>query len=395
MIAFIIAPFFIALLVFVIYRTTNHLRNYFGKWTEFFLVGFSILLFGGLLAIIIAFLLSTVSPLKRVFYRIGYYWLGIILYFFVGLFIAVVIRSIVWLFLKNKNYKVDLARNITIIFVTLFTAIMSIYGANNAHKLHVTNYEVTIDKECDVDDLNIVLLADLHIGYNTGLKEIQDMVNKVNECGPDLIVIAGDTFDNEYDAVEQPEKMIEILSSMHSKYGTYITYGNHDIEEKILVGFTFNWNKNCAQADERMNRFIERCGFRLLYDDYVMVEDSIYLYGRPDKGKINLGNDERVDANDITKNMDKSLPIIVIDHEPAQLKQLADSGVDLDLSGHTHNGQLWPGTISIKWLWDNAYGLKQIENMTSIVTSGVGLFGPNMRTGCIAEICNIKVIFNK
>ena len=108
MIAFIIAPFFIALLVFVIYRTTNHLRNYFGKWTEFFLVGFSILLFGGLLAIIIAFLLSTVSPLKRVFYRIGYYWLGIILYFFVGLFIAVVIRSIVWLFLKNKNYKVDL-----------------------------------------------------------------------------------------------------------------------------------------------------------------------------------------------------------------------------------------------------------------------------------------------
>ena len=93
--------------------------------------------------------------------------------------------------------------------------------------------------------------------------------------------------------------------------------------------------------------------------------------------------------------MDKSLPIIVIDHEPAQLKQLADSGVDLDLSGHTHNGQLWPGTISIKWLWDNAYGLKQIENMTSIVTSGVGLFGPNMRTGCIAEICNIKVIFNK
>lgn len=395
MIAFIIAPFFIALLVFILYRTTNHLREYFGKWTQFFLVCFSILLFGGVVAILIAFILPS-SPLKRVFSRIGFYWLGIILYFFVGLFISIIIRSIVWIILKNKNYRIDVARNITIIFVVIFTSIMSIYGANNAHKLHVTDYEVTIDKHCSIDELNIVLLADLHIGYNTGLTEIKDMANKVNECNPDLIVIAGDIFDNEYDAIEEPEKMIEVLSNMHSKYGTYVAYGNHDIEEKILVGFTFDWlNKIEPQADERMNDFIKRCGFKLLHDEYILLEDSIYLYGRPDRNKINLGKANRIDATEITNNMDTSLPIIVIDHEPAELKQLASKGVDLDLSGHTHNGQLWPGTISIKWLWDNAYGLKQIENMTSIVTSGVGLFGPNMRTGCIAEICNIKVIFNK
>ena len=71
-----------------------------------------------------------------------------------------------------------------------------------------------------------------------------------------------------------------------------------------------------------------------------------------------------------------------------------DFDFDMVLAGHTHNGQIWPGTISIKWLWDNSYGLKNIDDMTSIVTSGVGLFGPNMRTGCIAEICNIKIKFN-
>ena len=65
------------------------------------------------------------------------------------------------------------------------------------------------------------------------------------------------------------------------------------------------------------------------------------------------------------------------------------------MSGHTHNGQVWPGTITIDWLWDNAYGIKQIDNMTSIVTSGVGLFGPNMRTDSIAEVVQINVEFKK
>ena len=73
----------------------------------------------------------------------------------------------------------------------------------------------------------------------------------------------------------------------------------------------------------------------------------------------------------------------------------ADAGVDLDLSGHTHNGQFWPGTITINLAWDNAYGLLKVDNMTSIVTSGVGLFGLNMRTGCFPEIVNININFNK
>lgn len=396
MIAFIIAPFFIALITFVVYRTIKHLRKYSGKWTEFILLAFSILLYGGIVAILVAFLLPASSVLKRLFSKIGFYWLGIILYFFIGLLMAVLARSTIWKIVKGKNYEVDKARNITIIFVVIFTCAMSIYGINNAHNLKITNYEVDIDKECNVDNLNIVLLADLHIGYNTGLVEIQDMVDKVNACNPDLVIIAGDIFDNEYEAIEEPEKMISILQSMNSKYGTYITYGNHDIQEKILVGFTFSWSKEDktkVQADARMNDFIKRCGFKLLYDDYALIEDSIYIYGRPDKEKINFGNSERIEADNITKDLNKDYPIIVVDHEPAQLKQLAAAGVDLDLSGHTHNGQVWPGTITIDWLWDNAYGIKQIDNMTSIVTSGVGLFGPNMRTGCYAEICNINIKF--
>lgn len=398
MIAFIIAPFFIALLTFIIYRSINYLHLYCGKWTKFIVFGFSILLYGGIVDIVIAFLLPASSQLKRLLTRIGYNWLGVIIYFFVALVISIVIRNVIWLISNKDKYNKTIAKNITAVFVVLFTSIMSIYGYNNAHNLHITNYEVSIDKKCNLDELNVVLLADLHIGYNVGLVEIQDMVDKVNSCNPDVVVIAGDVFDNEYEAIEEPDKMIEILRGMNSKYGTYVTYGNHDIQEKILVGFTFNWSKEAkakVQADERMNDFIEQCGFKFLYDDYAIIEDSIYVYGRPDKTKINFGNYERVCVKDVTKDLDKSLPIIVLDHQPAELNELASAGVDLDLCGHTHNGQIWPGTISIKWLWDNAYGIKKINNMTSIVTSGVGLFGPNMRTGCIAEICVINISFNE
>ena len=398
MIALIIAPFFIALLTFIIYRSINYLHLYCGKRTKFIVFGFSILLYGGIVDIVIAFLLPASSQLKRLLTRIGYNWLGVIIYFFVALVISIVIRNVIWLISNKDKYNKTIAKNITAVFVVLFTSIMSIYGYNNAHNLHITNYEVNIDKKSNLDELNVVLLADLHIGYNVGLVEIQDMVDKVNSCNPDVVVIAGDVFDNEYEAIEEPDKMIEILRGMNSKYGTYVTYGNHDIQEKILVGFTFNWSKEAkakVQADERMNDFIEQCGFKFLYDDYAIIEDSIYVYGRPDKTKINFGNYERVCAKDVTKDLDKSLPIIVLDHQPAELNELANAGVDLDLCGHTHNGQIWPGTISIKWLWDNAYGLKDIDNMTSIVTSGVGLFGPNMRTGCIAEICDINISFNE
>ena len=91
--------------------------------------------------------------------------------------------------------------------------------------------------------------------------------------------------------------------------------------------------------------------------------------------------------------MDKEKPIIVIDHEPNELEELADAGVDMDLCGHTHDGQMFPGNITTSLMWKNSYGYMKIDNMHNIVTSGVGLFGPNMRVGTIAEVVIIDVSF--
>lgn len=398
MLAFIIAPFLIALLIFVFVRALKHIKIYNFKGMKLVEFIFGLILFGGLFCTLIGFLLPVSNNLKRLFTRLGYYWFGFILYFFIALGIALLVRFIIWLFTRKKSYDVTLARNFTAIFVILFTALMSVYGIDNAHKLRITDYEVTSNKQSSLDQMNIVLLADLHLGYNVGVEEMQDMVDKVNELNPDIVVLAGDIFDNEYEAIENPEEIVKILSGMKAKYGKFATYGNHDIQEKILMGFTFNWSKEAkakVQADERMNKFVEDSGFIFLYDNFKQIGDSVYVYGRPDASKINFGNTSRIDASQITQNLDLNKTIICIDHEPGELNELAAAGVDLDLSGHTHNGQVWPGTLTINLFWDNAYGMKKIDNMTSIVTSGVGLFGVNMRTGCYPEIVNIKLKFKK
>ena len=85
---------------------------------------------------------------------------------------------------------------------------------------------------------------------------------------------------------------------------------------------------------------------------------------------------------------------MVLDHEPRELQELADAGVDLDLCGHTHNGQVFPGNLLIRLFWENACGYMQKDGMHNIVTSGVGLFGPNMRVATVPEICIVNVNFS-
>ena len=142
-----------------------------------------------------------------------------------------------------------------------------------------------------------------------------------------------------------------------------------------------------------MDEWLKSAGITLLRDEYVLIDDSFYIYGRPDYQKPGRGIDKRKTPQEVTENLDKSKPIIVIDHQPRELGELADAGVDVDLCGHTHDGQVFPGNMTIKLMWENACGYLKMGNMHNIVTSGVGLFGPNMRVGTDAEICPIHIVF--
>lgn len=381
------------LLIFIFYKQVRYINKYF-RGSKLLIALSAIYLLISPLSIPAAFFSPRGTLLRRILSNIGNYWMGFNLHFVLAMGVCFLIRLIVKLVKKDK-YNLRLAQKITNVAVVSFTILMSVYGIVNAQNLKVTTYDVTVDKSSKQDELNVVLIADLHLGYSVGVKQMERMVNKINELQPDVVVVAGDIFDNEFSAIYNPVRVAEILRGINSKYGVYAVYGNHDIEEDILCGFTFS-DDDVTQVTsiKEMDDFIENCGFTFLYDEAILINDDFYIYGRPDEERPNFGNDSRLEAEKITEGLDLSKLIICVDHEPHDQKKLSAAGVDVDLNGHTHAGQLFPGNIIINFFWDIAYGYKNFDGMHNIVTSGVGLFGPNMRTFTKAEIAQIKIHLN-
>lgn len=329
---------------------------------------------------------------------VGNYWLGVVQYIllFVIWFDLIRIILLKW---KLINEKIIHARKTFIlvgILCFLVVGAFSTYGVIHAKKIVVNSYQVQIDKKVDkFSNLKVALVSDLHFGYNSSLSHVKKMVKLINESDPDVVVIAGDIFDNSYEAIYEPDKIIQEIKKIKTKYGVYAVYGNHDIDEKILAGFTFSWKKNKNLNDPRMTSFLEKANVKLLRDESLLIDDSFYLVGRIDYHKYGMEVEKRKTIEELVSSFDKSKPIILIDHEPYELEKIAKVGVDLDLSGHTHNGQMFPSNVFIKFIWKNPHGLLKVDNMYSAVTSGVGVYGPNMRVGTTAEVMVLYLSFKK
>lgn len=209
------------------------------------------------LSIGLAFILPH-SGFQRVLACIGTYWLGILLYIIIILGAVELIRLILHIthtvpFETLTDRKIFIVTGLICIAAIAF---FCIWGIISAVHVRSTNYEITINKNGGkLDELNIALVADLHLGYTVGPRMIRQMVDKINAQNPDIILIAGDIFDNDYDAIGNPEELIRILSQLRSKYGTYAVYGNHDTDEKILAGFTFPSKEKRRVTREWMTSF--------------------------------------------------------------------------------------------------------------------------------------------
>ena len=401
MVAIYLAPAYLAVCAYILFRTIHWIQVLHSIFQNVWVCrGIGLIYFFVVFSILIAFM-APASGFRRFMKLLSNYWLGVLVYTIMTVGIADRLRLLIKYPLKNVAFpgRELLFSNVGTAVVGAVCAVIittvSIYGMINAGNIQTTKYDISIDKKAGkLDSLNVVLIADLHLGYNIGCRHMEKMVEKINAQNPDLVVVAGDIFDNEYEALENPDRLAAILRGIQSKYGVYACYGNHDIQEKILAGFTFG-GKEKKESSVKMDEFLEKSGITLLRDEYVLIDDSFYLYGRPDYERPGRGIDERKSPQEITEDLDLSLPVLVIDHEPRELQELADAGVDADLCGHTHDGQLFPGNLTIKLMWENACGYLKKGNMHSIVTSGVGLFGPNMRVGTKSEICDIMMHFNR
>ena len=316
-------------------------------------------------SIVIAFFLPE-GRARRVMKLIGNYWLGVLLYVLLAVIAADLLRLLLGYVLPFKHIFVTTQMHrIAGCVCALVILIASIWGVVNARIIHVTPYDVTVDKTVEgMDEMKVVLVADLHLGYNIGEKQMQQMVDRINEQDADLVVIAGDIFDNEWEAVEAPETIAATLRSIRSKYGVYACYGNHDIEEPVLAGFTFRQSEK-KESDPRMDEFLKDANITLLRDEGMLIDGKFYLYGRPDAHRPGRGIETRKTPDEITAGLDKDKPIIVLDHQPKELQELADAGVDIDLCGHTHDGQMFPGNLTIKLMWKMPAGISKRERCTT------------------------------
>lgn len=394
MIFLFLLPFYLGVSSYMMFRFFYWMKhcNHRFNWLRF-KVPFAVVYLFMALSPVIAFLLPK-SAVAIVIRRISTYWIGIMLYSL----LYVVLFDLLRLIAKHTKLKNTLLFSrgsvISIGSVVVACAVVTcLYGIFNARNIKVNEYSVTVNKSCGSDKhLKAVLVADLHMGYAIGVDHITNMVEKMNQQDADIVIIAGDIFDNSYDGMDDPEGIKAQLKSIKSKYGVYAVYGNHDIDEKILMGFTFDWGGKQLH-NEKMTNFMKECNIKLINDESVLINDEFYLVGRRDTDKPGTEDGTRAEVSELTKDLDKTKPIFVLSHEPDELQKTADAGADIDFSGHTHDGQLFPGNLTIGLFWENPCGMIKKDNMYSIVTSGVGVYGTFMRVGTDAEICSVDIDF--
>ncbi len=375
------------------------------KMKYWFGILFSILYIGASILMPIGYFVP-VGLVQKVLRRIGYCMLIVNIYLFMAIFLFFILGLLLWLFrvISRDCFERGTYLRIGLTIAILAGLGMVVYGEINARIIRVNHYEISVDKDggkipVGADGkphLRIALIGDLHLGYNAGASMMRDMVDKINKEDVDLVLIAGDIFDNAYDAIENDEELIEILASLKSKYATLAVYGNHDVEDNLIFGFNFSAHDKLH--DERYYKFLEKANISLLEDEVLdLFDESVYIVGRRDEEEPGLRlsqGEKRKTAGELTRNLDKSKILIDLEHEPKEVPEVAAAGFDLQLAGHTHNGQFFPLNLGIGRIYFNAFGYKVYENkLHTVTTAGVGSYGPFNRACVDPEIMILDITF--
>lgn len=263
------------------------------------------------------------------------------------------------------------------IFIAVAIGVILAYGTWSGRSSYVKSYDVKINKSFKEENLKIALLSDIHLGDYMDVNRLKSLVSEVNKVSPDIILIAGDLVDSSIKPIIKYD-MVKELGALQSKYGTYFAFGNHDITQ----------NKT-----NTLTELLESEGIKVLRDDYELINDSFYVVGRDDVAVSRVGR-KRKDLKEITKKLDKSKPVIVIDHNPKEITEAHDENIDLQVSGHTHKGQFVPYNLVTNRNYDMVYGYDKKDDFNIVVSSGYGTWGPPIRIGSRSEIVQINLSSN-
>jgi len=309
---------------------------------------------------------------------IGSFWFAFMLYFFLSIVLIDLIRLFNWKLeffpqIINNNYG-DIKKYL-LAFVVLISSIIIFIGYLNTRKISVKSLSLEITrKQSALAELNAVVLSDLHLSTINGEKLLSQIVDKINELKPDVVFILGDIVDDRAETLKS-EGIGVSLSKIKSKYGVFASTGNHEFINGI----------------NGTSKFITENGITLIRDSSLLIADSFILAARDDASKNSFAKQRRKSLEEIISNANQNYPIILLDHTPFRLEEAEINGISLQLSGHTHHGQMFPLNFITKLIYEVSWGYKKKDNTHYYVSCGVGTWGPPVRLGSESEIVNIKI----
>lgn len=317
------------------------------------------------------------SVVSEWIYRVGAFWLAFMFYFLVAIAFIDLVRIANYFFhflpVFSPAGKLNLAYSV-IGVVSLVVA----GGYINALTTRVKELPLTIHKVVSGNsEVKILMASDIHLGALIGERQELKLVRIINEQKPDLVLLCGDLVDGDIGPVLR-KNLGRHIQEIRTPLGVYAITGNHEYIGGI----------------QKTLPYLQSINIKVLRDEVVELPNGIQLVGRDDRDSRRMGEERNLhDLKELVKGLDPAKPIIVMNHQPFNLQEAVDAGADLHLSGHTHNGQLWPFNYITEAIFELSWGLKQKGNTLFYVSSGFGSWGPPVRTGNRPEVVVFKIKF--
>lgn len=320
-------------------------------------------------------------PPSSLLIYLGAYYLGLMVFLLLGFLIGDLIRliglaapkdflSLPWVDVIRQNWRMG-------IFVLAVLGV--VVGHVNARNIRIRSVEIPIQKSVPgLKSLNMVMVSDIHMGTIIDTVRLSRIVDTINSLNPDVILLVGDIVDEDVDKLVEQD-MTPVLKRLKARLGRYAVTGNHEF---------------ISGNPEQAVRYLEEAGIQVLEDDAALVDRKFYIVGRTDRSGERFTGVSRRPLAALIEPLDKSRPIILMDHQPFELEEVARQGVDLQVSGHTHHGQIWPFNYITNRVYEKSWGYLKKGSTHFYVSCGVGTWGPPIRTGSVPEVVQLKLYFD-
>ncbi len=295
------------------------------------------------------------AALSRTLFGVGSIWLLVTFYMVIALLLT-----------DLAHWAIPSFRGGFWVALAMVSAVLT-FGYWNYRHPRVVELDLTIDRPIEGGEMRIVAVSDVHLGEGTGRKALSRYVDMIKAQQPDAVLIAGDLIDNSVVPVER-DAMCDELARIDAPI--YMAAGNHEYISGI----------------DRVENYLSTTPVQLLRDSMAVLPHGVQVICRDDRL-----NRHRQPLSALVAKSDTARPIVVLDHQPYHLEEADTLGIDLQISGHTHRGQVWPLNLLVDRMYEQSYGYRRWSRAHIYVSSGLSLWGPPFRIGTQSEIVVIRL----